>query len=128
VAVLWGPPNDPNPKNTEAAARSLGLGLQSLEVRGPEDLEGAFRAAAKERAHALVVLRNPAIFNQLKRIAELAIKSRLPAIYDDREFVEAGGSPRRAADEVRTGDKPQDGEADRADDSAECADESGQNH
>jgi putative ABC transport system substrate-binding protein len=37
------------------------------------------------------VLRNPAIFNQLKRIAELAIKSRLPAIYDDREFVEAGG-------------------------------------
>jgi putative ABC transport system substrate-binding protein len=69
----------------------LGLELQSLEVRGPEDLQGAFRAAAKERAHALVALRNLVIFNQRKRIAELAIKSRLPAIYDDRVFVEAGG-------------------------------------
>jgi putative ABC transport system substrate-binding protein len=91
VAVLWGPPAASNLKMTEVAARSLGLELQSLEVRGPGDLEGAFRAAAKERAQALVALRNPAIFNERKRIAELAIKNRLPAIYDDREFVEAGG-------------------------------------
>jgi putative ABC transport system substrate-binding protein len=91
VAVLWGPPAASNFKIAEAAARLLGLELQSLEVRGPEDLEGAFRAATKERAQALVALRNPAIFNERKRIAELAIKNRLPAIYDDREFVEAGG-------------------------------------
>jgi putative ABC transport system substrate-binding protein len=91
VAVLWGPPAASNFKIAEGAARLLGLELQSLEVRGPEDLEGAFRAATKERAQALVALRNPAIFNERKRIAELAIKNRLPAIYDDREFVEAGG-------------------------------------
>ena len=121
VAVFWAPPNDPNPKNTEAAARSLGLELQLLEVRGPEGLERAFRAATKERAQALVVLRNPAVFNQLKRISQLAMKSRLPAIYDDREFVEAGGLMsygtnhadlyRRAAtyvDKILKGAKPSD--------------------
>jgi putative ABC transport system substrate-binding protein len=91
VAVLWGPPAASNFESSKVLARSLGLELQSLEVRGPEDLQGAFRAAAKERAQALVALRNPAIFYERKRIAELAIKSRLPAVYDDREFVEAGG-------------------------------------
>ncbi len=91
VAVLWGSPAASNFKVTEAAARSLGLEVQSLEVRGPGDLEGAFRAAGKKRAHALVVLRNPVIFTALQQIAELAMKSRLPAIYDDREFVRAGG-------------------------------------
>jgi putative tryptophan/tyrosine transport system substrate-binding protein len=91
VAVLWGPPAASNFKDAEAAARLLGLEFQSLEVRSPGDLEGAFQAATKERAQALVALRNPVIFNQRKRIVELAMKSRLPAIYDDREFVEAGG-------------------------------------
>ena len=66
VAVLWGPPAASNLKMTEVAARSLGLELQSLEVRGPEDLEGAFRAAAKEHANALVALRNPGYFQSTK--------------------------------------------------------------
>jgi len=91
VAVLWGPPAASNLKMTEAAARSLGLEFQSLEVRSPGDLEDAFRAATKERAQALVALRNPIFLNQLTRIAELAIKSRLATIYDDKTFVEAGG-------------------------------------
>jgi putative ABC transport system substrate-binding protein len=91
VAVLWGPPAASNFKMTEAAAQLLRLELQSLELHIPGDLEGAFQAATKEGAQALVTLRNPAIFNERKRIAELAIKNRLPAIYDDREFVEAGG-------------------------------------
>lgn len=91
VAVLWGPPAASNLKMAEVAARTLGLELQSLEVRSPEDLDGAFRAAIKERAQALVALRNPIIINQLMRIADLAIKSRLPTIYDDKGFVEAGG-------------------------------------
>jgi putative ABC transport system substrate-binding protein len=91
VAVLWGPPAASNFKETEVVAGSLGLELQSLEVRNSGDLEGAFRAATKERAQALVALRNPTIFNERKRIAELAIKSRLPAIYDDKEFVDASG-------------------------------------
>jgi putative tryptophan/tyrosine transport system substrate-binding protein len=57
----------------------------------PEDLDVAFRAAAKERSQALVALRSPVIFNERKRIVDLTIKSHLPAIYDDREFIEPGG-------------------------------------
>jgi ABC-type uncharacterized transport system substrate-binding protein len=94
VAVLWSPV-DPrfvlNFKESEAEARSLGLQLQSLEVRGPDELESAFRAATKERAEALIMLRAPVINAHLKPIADLAIKSRIPAIYDDSFFVEAGG-------------------------------------
>jgi putative ABC transport system substrate-binding protein len=91
VAVLWGPPAAANLKDAENAAQLLGLELRSWEVGKPEDLEDAFQSAAKEHAQAVLALRNPTIFNQRKRIAELAIKIRFPAIYDDREFVEAGG-------------------------------------
>ena len=94
VAVLWSPV-DPrfvsNFKESEIVARSLGLQLQSLEVRGPDELEGAFRAATKERAEALIMLRAPVINAHLKRIADMTIKSRIPAIHDDSVFVEAGG-------------------------------------
>ena len=121
VAVLWNPDAPGGCEQTEIAARSLGLKIQVLEVRGPDDLDGAFRAAAKERAQALVVLRNPVTLNERKPIADLAIKSRLPTIYDDRMFVEAGGlmsygtnitdSYRRAAvyvDKILKGTKPAD--------------------
>jgi putative ABC transport system substrate-binding protein len=94
VAVLWSPV-DPrfvlNFKESETEARSLGLQLQSLEVRAADELENAFRAATKERAEALIMLRAPVINAHLKPIADLAIKSRIPAIYDDSFFVEAGG-------------------------------------
>jgi putative ABC transport system substrate-binding protein len=94
MAVLWSPV-DPrfvlNFKESEAAARSLGLRLQSLEVRGPDELESAFRAATKERAEALIMLRAPVINAHLKSIADMAIKSRIPAIHDDSVFVESGG-------------------------------------
>jgi ABC-type uncharacterized transport system substrate-binding protein len=91
VAVLWNPDAPAGRKETEIAAPLLGLKLQLLEVRGPEELDGAFRAAARERSQALVVLRNTVTFNERTRIADLAITSRLPAMYDEREFVEAGG-------------------------------------
>jgi len=94
VAVLWNPDfvtKDDNLKNAEASARSLGLQLQPLEARTPAAFEAAFRAAVEHRAQALITLRNPLIVNERQRLAELAIKSKLPAIYDDREFVEAGG-------------------------------------
>src|SRR4030095_5143312 len=94
VAVMWHPDaigSTLNWKETQLAARELGLRLQSLEVRSREDLSGAFHAASKERAQALVALRSPIIGIERKRIAELAIKNRLPAIYDDRAYVEAGG-------------------------------------
>ena len=94
VAVLWSAV-DPrfvlNFKELEIAARSLGLQLQSLEVRGPDEFESAFRAAEKERAGALITLRGPPINANLKQIADLAVKSRIPAIHDDTVFVEAGG-------------------------------------
>jgi putative ABC transport system substrate-binding protein len=94
VAVLWNPV-DPrfvlNFKEIEIAARSLGLQLQSLEVRGPDEFESAFRAIGKGRAEALIMLRSPVINAHLKRIADLAARSRIPAIHDDTVFVEAGG-------------------------------------
>jgi len=79
-------------KEYETAASALKIEIQSLEVRGPEpDLEGAFQAAAKRRASALVTIRNPLLRRYTKRIPELALKHRLPAIYEGSESVEAGG-------------------------------------
>ena len=94
VAVLWDsdfPGGKVGFKEAEASARLLRLQLQSLKARVPEDFEGAFRAATKQRAQALITLRNPLIVNEKRRIADLALKSRLPVIYDDRDFVEGGG-------------------------------------
>ncbi|HXV80449.1 MAG TPA: ABC transporter substrate-binding protein [Candidatus Binatia bacterium] len=94
VAIIWNPESAATPvfKAIETAAEPLRLQLQSLEVRAPEDLDRAFRDAAKEHSQAVVVLRNPAIvMNERRRVVKLAIASRLPTIYDDRAFVEAGG-------------------------------------
>jgi len=76
----------------ETVASALKIEIQSLEVRGPEpDLEGAFQAAAKGRSSALITIRNPLLRRYTKRIAELAIQHRLPAIYEGSESVDAGG-------------------------------------
>jgi len=92
VAVLRNPDRSARDfEKMQSAARSLDLQLQSLEVRGPNDFENAFKAAVKERAQALITIRTPLINNQRKQVAALAIKSRLPAIYDEREYVEADG-------------------------------------
>jgi len=94
VAVVWNPDNPGKTaslKETEVAARALRLQLQSLEVRGPNDVEPAFQAARRERTGALIVLRDVVISGQTKRIVELTLKNRLPAIYNDRGFVDAGG-------------------------------------
>jgi putative ABC transport system substrate-binding protein len=92
-----------------------------MEVSGPNDFENSFKAAITHRAQALFVLRNPLIVNNRTKIAELAVKSRLPAMYDDHEFVDAGGLMsygtdladlhRRAAvyvDKILKGTKPAD--------------------
>jgi putative ABC transport system substrate-binding protein len=79
-------------KETEFAARALGVELQYLDTRGPKDFGAAFRAAGKGRADAVLMLVWGAALNpHRKEITELAIKSRLPAIYGDREHVEARG-------------------------------------
>jgi putative ABC transport system substrate-binding protein len=109
-------------KEYEAAARAFKIQLQSLEVRGPEpDLERAFQAAARGRASAFVTVRNPLLRRFTKRIAELAIKNRLPSLHEGSESVEAGGLMsygvndadqwRRAAvyvDKILKGTKPAD--------------------
>ncbi|HWP60469.1 MAG TPA: ABC transporter substrate-binding protein [Candidatus Acidoferrales bacterium] len=108
-------------REVEVAAPALALQLQRLEVRGADDLVTAFSAISKRRASALTGLTNPT-FNSLQvRIAELAVKNRLPTIYGNREFSELGGlmsygpnyadSYRRAAtfvDKILKGAKPAD--------------------
>ena len=94
VAVLWNPIN-PNSilgfKETQTAAHALGLPLQPLEVRGPDEFDQAFAAMTREHADALVVLSNPLFFGHRRQLAELAVKHCLPAIFLFREYVEAGG-------------------------------------
>ena len=105
----------------EVAARTLGMQLQRLEVERPTDFEAAFGAATRRRADALLVLEDPFYFVHRATIVGLAAKSRLPAAYGLREFVDAGGLMsygasvpdlfRRAAtyvDKILKGAKPQD--------------------
>jgi ABC-type uncharacterized transport system substrate-binding protein len=94
VAVLASsttPGNAQALKETELAARALGVQLQFLDVLSPKTIETAFRAAAKGRADALLVLQSPVFVNERTQLAGLAVKSRLPTIYDRREFVDDGG-------------------------------------
>jgi putative tryptophan/tyrosine transport system substrate-binding protein len=88
-------------KDYEAPAGALKIQLQSLEVRGPNpDFEGAFQAAAKVRAGALVTIHNFLIGRYRKRIADLAMKNRLPSMYEDSRYVEEGGLVSYAANEL----------------------------
>jgi putative ABC transport system substrate-binding protein len=124
VAVFWNPPNPaygPILKELEAAAPVLRLKLQRLEVRVPEDFEGAFEAAVRQRAGALIAPGDPLVANRPRMVADLALKYRLPTLMENKEFVEAGGllslgldlvdSYRRAAthvDKILKGAKPAD--------------------
>ena len=78
-------------REINVAADAFGVQLQYLEVRDPKDIETAFRAASKERADAVLVLSSPVLFSQRRQIVDLAVKSRLPAIYNRPEYVEDGG-------------------------------------
>jgi putative ABC transport system substrate-binding protein len=92
VAVLWDPATGRfHLAALEAAARSLGVELQILEVRRPEDFQRAFGAARRGRAGALNVLASPFLYGHRQTIIDLAAKNRLPAIYQWREMAEAGG-------------------------------------
>jgi putative tryptophan/tyrosine transport system substrate-binding protein len=124
VAVLGtstSPGNAQALRETELAAGALAVKLQYLDVRGPKDIETAFRAASKERAEAVLVLGGPMLASQRTQVVELVGRSRLAAIYGQPEFVEAGGlmsyAPsypdlaRRAAtfvDKILKGAKPAD--------------------
>lgn len=108
-------------KIADGAARALGLKLQVVEARGPEDFDPAFSAMTRARAGALVVLPTAVFDNERRRLAGLAAKHRLPTVYSLPHYVEAGGlmsygpdiadSFRRAAtyvDKILKGAKPGD--------------------
>ena len=124
VAVLWNAANPYavlNMRETEAAARTLGLQVQSVEVRGPDDIETGFSTAIRWRAGAFIVVDDPFTYLHRTRIADLAARNQLPAMYGFRQYAEAGGLmafgtsladlSRRAAtyvDKILKGAKPAD--------------------
>jgi len=125
VAALWNPANPVfqalQLRETEVAARALGVQLRILEARGPDEIDRAFAAMVKERTKALLILGDPVFTSHRKRIADLAAKYRVPAVSGTREYVEAGGlmaygpsfpdMHRRAAtyvDKILKGTKPAD--------------------
>jgi putative tryptophan/tyrosine transport system substrate-binding protein len=96
VAALWHPGayGDRTMREmlteTEAAAQKLGLHLQLLEARSAADFDRAFSAMTREQARALVVLPSPMFYGEHKRIVDLALKNRLPAIFAFREAADTG--------------------------------------
>ena len=95
AAVLWdvdAPGAAAAVKQYEAASRSLKIRLQSLQVKGPNpDLESPLRNAAKLASTALVTVNNALARRYSKRIADLAIKNRIPSMYEGANYIEAGG-------------------------------------
>jgi putative ABC transport system substrate-binding protein len=124
VAVLWDPTNDASTlswKEIQPPARQLGVQLHSLEARNPNDFNKALEEASRARAGALAIMPAQLFGANLKRIANLAAKSRLPSIWHLSEFVDSGGLAaygpdrsdlfRRAAtyvDKILKGAKPAD--------------------
>ncbi|MFI5340198.1 MAG: ABC transporter substrate-binding protein [Candidatus Methylomirabilales bacterium] len=124
VAVLWNPTNTSHPlslREAKVAARLLAVQLQTFEAQEPDDFERAFAAMTRERAGALLVLRDGMFLLHPRRIADLAAKSRLPVMYGGKDEVGNGGlvaygpslrdSFRRAAtyvDKILKGAKPAD--------------------
>jgi putative ABC transport system substrate-binding protein len=91
-AIFW--------QEVKAAAQKLGMALQPIEVRRPEDFEPAFAATTRAKAQALLALDDPLTIGYRSRIVGLAASSRLPAIYGFREFADAGGLITYGADFV----------------------------
>jgi putative ABC transport system substrate-binding protein len=124
VALLTNPNNPASAsfsREAHAAARALGVRLQTWEARNPQEIDSAFAAMAKERAGALLILPDGIFVSQRRQIAELAVRRRLPSVYGMGEYAEAGGlmaysasfldMHRRAAafvDKILKGAKPAD--------------------
>jgi putative tryptophan/tyrosine transport system substrate-binding protein len=105
VGILWDPVPAGEPsitlENYKAAALALKVQLQSLEVHGPNpDLDGAFQTAARRRVNALITVTSAPLFLQRKRVADLAIKNRLPSLYQGSAWVESGGLMSYSTDDL----------------------------
>jgi putative tryptophan/tyrosine transport system substrate-binding protein len=91
IAVLWNPANPVNARELkEAQAGALSVTLMPVEIRSSDDLENAFAAASRDRAHAVFVLSSPITFLNRPRVAGAALKQRLPALCALREYAVAG--------------------------------------
>jgi len=125
VAVLWNPANPIfqaiQLRETEDAARALGVRLQLVEARGTDEIDRAFETVARERTRAVLILNDPVFTAHRKRMADLSAKHRLPAVSGTLEYTEVGGlmaygpsfpdMHRRAAtyvDKILKGAKPAD--------------------
>jgi ABC-type uncharacterized transport system substrate-binding protein len=94
VVVLMNPRNGSHAAfalELKTAAQTLGVQLQTVRAGSPDRLEAAFAAIAKDRAGALLVLTDAMFFGERRRITDLARSGALPAMYSQREFVDAGG-------------------------------------
>jgi putative tryptophan/tyrosine transport system substrate-binding protein len=90
IGVSTAHDNDPEMKAMEVAARVLGVQLESMEVRGSNDLESIFSEIARRRTGALIGLQTASISNLRKQIAERAVKSRIPAVSYQKQFADDG--------------------------------------
>jgi putative ABC transport system substrate-binding protein len=97
VAALWHPgafgerATSDMVRETEEASRTLGVKLQLVPVRAPNELERAFSTMTRDHADALLVFPSPMLFSERKRIVDLAVRHRLPAMFNASEFVILGG-------------------------------------
>jgi putative ABC transport system substrate-binding protein len=123
VGVLYNPPNTPARRleQLRETAHSLGVEVRPVEVRSPKAFRAAFGTMSREGVGAVLVLNDAMFVSQRAGIVELAAQHRLPAVYEDRQFAEAGGlmtygpneaaNFRRAAtyvDKILKGAKPAD--------------------
>ena len=94
AATLWNPANPAIVfawKETERTAGPLGIALHPHEVRGPQDFAAAFAAIAEEEPEALLVLQDAVTMQHRNSIADFAIRQRLPSMFQEKEWVKAGG-------------------------------------
>jgi putative ABC transport system substrate-binding protein len=78
-------------RDTQAAAQALGVRLHAVTIRGPAELDGALSTIVRERPVVLLVIGNNMFFGERQRLAQLAVKHRLPTVHGSREYAEAGG-------------------------------------
>ena len=94
------PGNSQTMHQTETVAKAMGVQITYKDIQGVDDIEAAFKAAGKSRPDAVLMLPNAVLLLHRKRVVELAAQTRVPMMYNDREYVQIGGLISYAADAV----------------------------